>query len=149
MGYDDLRYDRKDNLEKWRRAARGGITICQYYTDNFAEPWVMSPFTVALEGDRRYFRQNRIDSVYLLMWPRGYWWNHGLNAYLAGRCFYDFALNPQDLLRDYARNYFGPEAGPLLADYFVVCTSQSTRQTQRKEKRVPVEEPATHQMPFN
>jgi hypothetical protein len=118
MGYDDPRYDRKDNLEKWRRAARGGITICQYYTDNFAEPWVMSPFTVALEGDRRYFRQQGIDSVYMLMWPRGYWWNHSLNGYLAGRCFYDFSLNPYDVLRDYARNYFGPEAGPLLADYF-------------------------------
>jgi Domain of unknown function (DUF4838)/Glycosyl hydrolase family 67 N-terminus len=118
MGYDDLRYDRKDNLEKWRRAARGGITLCQYYTDNFAEPWVMSPFTVAMEGDRRYFRQKGIDSVYMLMWPRGYWWNHSLNGYLAGRCFYDFSLSPYDLLRDYARQYYGPQAGPLLADYF-------------------------------
>jgi len=118
MGYDDDRYDRKANLEKWRRAARGGITICQYYTDNFAEPWVMSPFTVALEGDRRYFQQKGIDSVYMLMWPRGYWWNHGLNGYLAGRFFYDFSLSPYDLLRDYARHYFGAEAGPLLADYF-------------------------------
>ena len=117
-GYDDPRYDRKDNLEKWRRAARGGITICQYYTDNFAEPWVMSPFTVALEGDRRYFRQQGIDSVYMLMWPRGYWWNHSLNGYLAGHCFYDFAQNPYDLLRDYALHYFGPAAGPLLAEYF-------------------------------
>jgi hypothetical protein len=118
MGYDDPRYDRKDNLEKWRRAARGGITICQYYTDNFAEPWVMSPFTVALEGDRRYFQQQGIDSVYMLMWPRGYWWNHSLNGYIAGRCFYDFSLNPYDVIRDYARTYFGPEAGPLLAEYF-------------------------------
>ena len=118
MGYDDDRYDRKANLEKWRRAARGGITLCQYYTDNFAEPWVMSPFTVAMEGDRRYFQQKGIDSVYMLMWPRGYWWNHGLNGYLAGHCFYDFSLSPYDLLRDYAEHYFGPEAGPLLADYF-------------------------------
>ena len=117
LGYDDDRYDRKDNLEKWRRAARGGITLCQYYTDNFAEPWVMSPFTVAMEGDRRYFRQKGIDSVYMLMWPRGYWWNHGLNGYLAGRCFYDFSLSPYDLSRDYVLRYFGPEAGRLLADY--------------------------------
>lgn len=117
-GYDDARYDRKANLEKWRLAARGGITICQYYTDNFAEPWVMSPFIVALEGDRRYFQQKGIDSVYMLMWPRGFWWNHGLNGYLAGRCFYDFSLNPYDVLRDYAVNYFGPEAGPPLANYF-------------------------------
>jgi hypothetical protein len=118
MGYDDPRYDRKDNLEKWRHAARGGITLCQYYTDNFAEPWVMSPFTVAMEGDRRYFRDKGIDSVYMLMWPRGYWWNHSLNGYLAGRCFYDFSLSPYDVLRDYAQCYFGPEAGPLLGDYF-------------------------------
>ena len=116
-GYDDEHYGRKDNLEKWRRAARGGITICQYYTDNFAEPWVMSPFTVAMEGDRRYFLTNGIDSVYMLMWPRGYWWNHGLNGYLAGRCFYDSALSPYDLLGDYARHYFGEAAGPLLAKY--------------------------------
>lgn len=124
MGYDDPRYDRKDNLEKWRRAARGGITLCQYYTDNFAEPWVMSPFTIALEGDRRYFRQNGIDSVYMLMWPRGYWWNHSLNGYLAGRCFHDFSLSPYDLLRDYARHYFGAAAGPLLAEYFEAWARQ-------------------------
>ncbi len=117
-GYDDARYDRKANLEKWRHAARGGITICQYYTDNFAEPWVMSPFTVAIEGDRRYFQKQGIDSVYMLMWPRGYWWNHGLNGYLAGRCFYDFSLNPYDVLSDYALHYFGPDAGPMLASYF-------------------------------
>ena len=118
VGYDDDRYDRKDNLEKWRRAARGGITLCQYYADNFAEPWVLAPFTIAMEGDRRYFQQKGIDSVYMLMWPRGYWWNHSLNAYLAGRCFYDFSLSPYDLLADYARRYYGPQAGPLLADYF-------------------------------
>ena len=118
MGYDDDRYDRKANLEKWRHAARGGITLCQYYTDNFAEPWVMSPFTVAMEGDRRYFQQKGIDAVYMLMWPRGYWWNHSLNGYLAGRSFYDFSLSPYDLLRDYARHYFGAEAGTLLTDYF-------------------------------
>jgi hypothetical protein len=117
VGYDDESYDRKANLEKWRRAARGGITICQYYADNFAEPWVMSPFTVALKGDRRYFQQKGIDSVYMLMWPRGYWWNHGLNGYLAGRCFYDFALNPYKVLRDYALHYFGPNSGAMLANY--------------------------------
>jgi hypothetical protein len=71
-----------------------------------------------MEGDRRYFRQKGVDAVYMLMWPRGYWWNHCLNGYLAGRCFYDFSLSPYDVLRDYALHYFGPEAGPLLADYF-------------------------------
>lgn len=118
MGYDDPGYDRLDNLEKWRKAVNNRITICQYYTDNFAEPWVMSPFTVAIEGDRKYFLRNKIDSVYMLMWPRGYWWNHSLNGYLGGRCFYDVSLNPYDLLRDYAKNYFDKQAGALLANYF-------------------------------
>jgi len=156
MGYDDPRYDRKDNLEKWRRAARGGITLCQYFTDKFAEPWVMSPFTVAIEGDRRYFRQEKIDSVYMLMWPRGYWWNHGLNGYLAGRCFYDFSLSPYDLLKDYARRYFGLQAGPLLAEYLeawarepelcyrVRGNSRDQDRAKLAEQRKRLLEPATH-----
>lgn len=118
MGYDDDRYPVKPQLEKWRKAAKGGLTICQYYTDNFAEPWVMAPFAIALEGDRKYFLQHKIDAMYMLMWPRGYWWNHSLNGYLGGKCFYDVSLNPYELLHDYAQNYFGKDAGPLLGKYF-------------------------------
>ncbi len=117
-GYDDPRYDRRDNLRIWREASRGGITICQYYTDNFAEPWILPPFAIALEGDRRYFLEHGIDSVYMLMWPPGYWWNHTLNGYLAGRCFYDASLDPYAELHDYGRHYFGPAAGPLLAAWY-------------------------------
>ena len=56
MGYDDPRYDRRTT---WRSggARRGAASRLPVYTDNFAEPWVMSPFTVAMEGDRRYFRE--------------------------------------------------------------------------------------------
>jgi hypothetical protein len=117
MGYDDDRYLEKPKLEKWRKAAKGGLTLCQYYTDNFAEPWVLSPFTIAIEGDLKYFLQHKIDAMYMLMWPRGYWWNHGLNGYLGGICFYDVSRNPLDVLQDYALNYFGSDAGPLLGKY--------------------------------
>ena len=117
IGYDDEHYDMKPNLEKWRHAVGNHIDLCQYYTDNFSEPWVMAPFTVAMEGDRRYILQNHVESIYLLMYPKGYWWNHGLNAYLAGRCFYDATINPYDLIHDYGRNYFGEKAGALLGDY--------------------------------
>ena len=61
--YDDDKYPLKPNLEKWRKAVHNQITICQYYTDNFAEPWVMAPFTFAMEGDRKYFLQHHIDSI--------------------------------------------------------------------------------------
>lgn len=117
FGYDDPRYDRK-NLEAWQKAAPGGMTIVQYYGDNFAEPWVMPPFALAIQGDRRYLLDRSIDSIYFLTYPPGYWWNHSLNTYLAGRCFYDASLDPFDLVRDYAKHYYGPKAGPLLAQYY-------------------------------
>jgi hypothetical protein len=60
----------------------------------------------------------RVESATVLMWPPGYWWNHGLNGYLAGRCFYDMSLDPFREIRDYALHYFGPDAGPALAAYY-------------------------------
>lgn len=117
IGYSDPRYN-KDNLEKWRKAAKGGMTIVQYYTDNFSEPWVMGPFTLAMESDRRYFIKNHIDGLYMLIYPPGYWWNHALNGYIAGRVFYDASLVPVEEIKDYASHYFGKEAGPLLAAYY-------------------------------
>lgn len=117
-GYDDARYEHKQNLEAWHQAVHGQVTVVQYYSDNFSEPWVMSPFAIAIQGDRRYLLRQEIDSVYFLIYPPGYWWNHGLNTYLASRCFYDVALDPFALLRDYALHYYGPQAGPLLAQYY-------------------------------
>lgn len=117
IGYDDPKYN-KSNLDKWRKAAKGGMTIIQYYTDNFSEPWVMGPFTTAMESDRRYFLKNNIDGLYMLMYPPGYWWNHALNGYIAGRVFYDVSLNPLAEIEDYALHYFGEKAGPLLAAYY-------------------------------
>ncbi len=71
-----------------------------------------------LKGDRRYILNNGIQGIYVLHWAKGYWWNHGLNSYLAGRCFYDVSLDPYDLIRDYAIHYFGNNAGQLLAAYY-------------------------------
>lgn len=116
-GYDDPSYDRKENLELWRKASPAGITLVQYYTDNFAEPWVMGPFTAAIESDRKYFLRNKIDSIYMLMYPFGYWWNHSFNGYLAGRCFYDVSTDPMREVREYALKYYGCDAGPFMAEY--------------------------------
>lgn len=117
-GYGDAGYDRRENLEMWRKAAKAGMTICEYFTDNFAEPWVLPPFTLSLIGDRKYFIENGIESVYMLMWPPGYWWNHGLNGYLGGRCFYDASLDPYKEIHDYALHYYGKDAGPLIGTYY-------------------------------
>jgi hypothetical protein len=117
-GYDDPRYDHKKNLEAWKAAAHGGVTVVQYYSDNFAEPWVMPPFAQAILEDRKYLLDQGIDSVYFLIYPPGYWWNHSLNTYLSARCFYDAALDPFELIQDYALRYYGPKAGPLLGQYY-------------------------------
>jgi len=119
MGFDDPRYDWLDNLETWRKAAKGGLTLCMYYTDNFATPWISAPYERVIESDRRYILDKGVDAIYMLMWPKGYWWNHSLNHHLAGRCFYDASITTRELLCDYATTYFGPKAGPLLLDYYI------------------------------
>lgn len=117
MGYDDDRYPWKPNLETWRKAVPGRLTLCQYYTDNFATPWISAPYPKVIAGDRRYILETGIDAVYMLMWAKGYWWNHSFNNYMAGVCFYDASRDPWEIIRDYAHHYFGPDAGPLLAQY--------------------------------
>ena len=116
-GFDDPRYGMIDNLETWRKAVKG-ITLCLYYTDNFATPWISAPYTKVLSGDRRYILDKGIDAIYMLVYPEGYWWNHGLNCYMAGRCYYDASLSPFDVLHDYAIHYYGNDAGPLLAAHY-------------------------------
>ncbi len=73
----------------------------------------MPPFAEAMAGDRRYFLAHGIESVHVLMWPKGYWWNHSLNGVLAGRCFYDAALDPYQAIRDHALHYFGEKVDQM------------------------------------
>lgn len=119
MGYDDDRYCWKENLETWRKAAKGGLSLCQYYTDNFATPWISGPYPKVMIGDRKYILEKNIDSIYMLMWPKGDWWNHWFNGYMAGRIFYDVTADPYDVIRDYAIHYYGPGAGAYLKDYLL------------------------------
>jgi hypothetical protein len=140
VGYDDAAYDSK-NLDNWRKAAKGGLTICQYYPDNFAEPWVMGPFTRAMISDRRYFIKHNVNAMYMLIYPRGYWWNHSLNAYLGGRTFYDAAYDPYAEIRDYALKYYGKDAGPFIAEYYRqwaknIELSYRVRDDSREEDRI-------------
>jgi hypothetical protein len=78
----------------------------------------MPPFAIAIRGDREYLLSHQVQAVYFLTYPPGYWWTHSLNTYLAGRCFYDVSLDPFDLIQDYAMQYYGPQAGRLLACYY-------------------------------
>ena len=62
-GYSDASYAWKDNLELWRDAVDGRLTLTQYYTDNFAEPWVAAPYSRAIVGDRKWVLENGVDTL--------------------------------------------------------------------------------------
>jgi len=116
--YDDPEYGNKHNLDEWLRVSQGRFTAFQYYSDHFAEPWVAAPYTLAIQGDRKYLIEKRADGTGNLLFPEGYWWNSGLNMYLAGKSFYDDSLDPLELLEDYARSYYGPNVGPHMSAYY-------------------------------
>ena len=116
-GYDVQRY-LHGKLKSWARAYDGRLTIYQYYSDNFAGPWMSAPYTKQMLGDRKFLLGLGADGFMNLLYPDGFWWRESLNAYLAGRSFYDVSIDPNELLEDYARSYYGPDAGPLMAKYY-------------------------------
>jgi hypothetical protein len=116
-GYDDPEYRKHSSLEAWCDLFEARMTVFQYYSDHFATPWVAAPYALAIRGDRKYLLERGADGMENLLYPEGYWWQSGLNMYLAGRCFYDASLDPFELLRDYALHYYGGRAGPVMAGY--------------------------------
>ena len=116
ISYANPDYVRREQLAAWARAFDGRLTAFQYYGDYFANSWFTGPLTVQIEGDRRFLVDLGIDGMLTLLYPDGFWWRASLNAYLAGRCFYDVSLDPRALLREYALAYYAP-AGELLATY--------------------------------
>jgi hypothetical protein len=116
--YADSNYGWKSNLDEWTRIYEGRVVPFQYYSDHFAEPWVAAPYASAIKGDREYLIDHDAYGICNLLYPPGYWWNSGLNNYLCGIAFYDASADPFDLLRDFAMNYYGPDAGPLLVRYY-------------------------------
>lgn len=105
-------------LAAWNKVFNGRLTAYQYYSDNFANPALASVYTKQMKSDREFIFQIGADGALNLLYPDDYWWRQTLNAYLAGRAFYDPAVDPDDLLRDYALRYHGPRAGPLMAEYY-------------------------------
>jgi hypothetical protein len=116
--FTDERYDHKENLDSWSRIFGGRLVPFQYYSDHFTEPWVAAPYASTIMGDRKYLQDCNAYGFSNLMYPPGYWWNWGLNNYLAGICFYDPSADAFDLVSDYAEKYYGTKAGPMMAQYY-------------------------------
>jgi hypothetical protein len=106
---------RRADLDAWVRAFDGRVTVYQYYADYFKHSWFLGPLAIQMLGDREYILANKIDGVLTLLFPDGFWWRSSLNAWLAGRMFYDASTDPYVLLREYALAYYGPAGEPMAA----------------------------------
>jgi len=115
-GYSSPTYAKRiTGLEAWATAFDGRITVFQYYADHYKHAWFMGPLAVQMLEDREYILKHRIDGLLTLLYPDGYWWRSSLNAWLAGRLFYDASTDPFALLREYALAYYGPAGEPMAA----------------------------------
>jgi hypothetical protein len=113
--YSTETYPQRPNLEAWVRAFEGRATVYQYYADYYKHSWFLGPMAEQILGDRRYIIKHKIDGVLTLLYPDGYWWRSSINAWLAGRLFYDAGADPYALLREYALAYYGPAGEPVAA----------------------------------
>jgi len=115
--YEDPDYSRKANLLVWR-SYFPRFQECSYYAATSHQPFSGPPFLHALEGDTRFIVEQGITGQYVLQYPLGFWWNLSFTLGEAGKFAYYYPDRaPLDELRDYALTYFGPKAGPLVAEY--------------------------------
>lgn len=106
---------RRDDLDTWVRAFDGRMTVYQYYADYYKHSWFLGPLADQMVSDREYVLAHGIDGVLTLLYPDGYWWRSSINAWLAGRVFYDASADPYVLLREYALAYYGAAGEPMAA----------------------------------
>lgn len=117
QSYDDPDYVNKANLETWT-SLFPRYTVCSYYAAASHQPFNGPPFLHALEGDTKYLVEHGASGHLTLQYPHGFWWNFSFNLAAAGQYAYYYPGRlPRNQLRDYAMTYFGPKAGPVLAEY--------------------------------
>ncbi len=107
-----------EELRSWSEIFDGRLTVYLYYSDHFAGPALAPPLTTQMSSDRGVITRDPADGMLDLLYPRTYWWRASLNAYLAGRAYFDPAEDPTELLVDYARRYFGPQGGSSMVRYY-------------------------------
>lgn len=118
QSYSDTNYAKGENLKIWASYFKE-FSICSYYATTSHQPLNGPPFLHALENDTKYQVTNKIRETLTMQYPHGFWWNYSFNLASAGRHAYYFPdRNPRDELRDYALSYFGPDAGPIVHEYF-------------------------------
>lgn len=122
--YDDPFYSRKANMLTWASYFPGMFEICSYYAASSHETMNGPAFLHALEGDTKFCVEHKVKGHYILHYPHGFWWNFSFNNKMGGLHGYYYPnRTPKEELRDYAMHYFGPNAGPLLYEYFEMMGS--------------------------
>lgn len=110
-------------LATWSKAFDGRLTAFQYYSDHFVNPALAVPYITQMASDRDFLQKNA-DGMLNLLYLEDHWWRQTLNGSLAGRGFYDPGTDFEALLADYARRYHGPEAGPLMTEYYAALATK-------------------------
>jgi len=121
--YSDPEYIRRPGLLVWR-SYFPRFEICSYYAASSHSTINGPPFLHALEGDTKFIIDHNITGHYVLHYPHGFWWNFSFTMGEAGKYAYYYPERaPKEELHDYALTYFGPKAGPLVAEYLLLLGS--------------------------
>jgi hypothetical protein len=116
MSFNDPRYPSAD-VDRWRAATDGRMSVLLYYGGLMTSPAVPPPYTKTFAGDRAFMLRHTPEGFFAIQFPKNTWWTTGFNNYLVGRAGYDAQLDPEGVLDDYCRGYYGPAAGPMLRYY--------------------------------
>ncbi len=120
QSYDDPYYSRRANMLVWTSYFKR-FTICSYYAANSHQPFTGPPFLHALEGDTKFMVEHGVTGALVLEYPYGFWWSNSFNVRMGGLYPYYYPnRDPRSELKDYAQHYYGPKAGPLMADYLLM-----------------------------
>ena len=118
QSYNDPEYVMKENLRTWSSFFKD-FSLCSYYATTSHQPINGPPFLHALANDTKYLVANKIKESLVMQYPHGFWWNFAFNLSSAGTHAYYFPeRQPAEELKDYSLTYFGPAAGPVVANYF-------------------------------
>jgi len=130
--YSDPQYGRRANMLIWGSYFKR-FWICSYYAAASHNPFTGPPFLHAIEGDTKYMVEHGVTGALVLEYPFGFWWSNSFNIRLGALYPYYYPKrDPRSELRDYALRYYGPKAGPLLAEYYeMIGSNENLEKTYR------------------
>lgn len=138
--YDDPDYAKRANMLVWH-SYFPRFMICSYYAANSHEPFSGPPYLHAIEGDTKFMVEHGVTGAFVLEYPFGFWWNNAINVRMGGIYPYYYPKRyPRSEVRDYALNYYGPKAGHILAEFFLMIGDNKNLERTYRASRGEAEE---------